>query len=154
MDPAYRQDYPVTMGAGRCAVLFQRQALRQFAIMAVDGAQDGDERRHQDQYDPRAVAELSGGEDQRHDRRQDGAEAVEDHLALPPRFVLKRRADLLDLASRFQVADLPPTARHAGLRQGKGEEHADGVQRDQQRHAGLENDDQHARDQRQERDAA
>ena len=49
---------------------------------------------------------------------------------------------------------LPPTPGHASLREGEPQEYADGVQRDQGRHAGLEDDDQHAGDQRQRHDAA
>ena len=63
-------------------------------------------------------------------------------------------AYLVRLLPSGELAGSQPTACHAGLREGEGQEDANGVQRDQGRDAGLEDDDQHARHQRKEDDAA
>ena len=52
-------------------------------------------------------------------------------LIMPAPVVYQDRARLPDLFARLQMAGLPPAARHAGLRKGERQEHADGIQWDQ-----------------------
>ena len=151
---ADRQDHPVARGDARLRlIVVERQMGRQVLVVMVDPEEDEHQRRRQHHDDPRSILELGDGKDKHHDRRADSAKAVNDHLELPTGLVAQRRAALLDLLAGGQVADLPPAAGHAGLRQGERQEHADGVERDQGGDAGLEEDDQQAGDQSQRHDA-
>ena len=47
-----------------------------------------------------------------------------------------------NLYAGFQVTRFPPAPGHAGLGKGEGQEHPDGIQRDQAGDAGLKDDDQ------------
>src|SRR5574337_1902615 len=142
MDAADGHDHPVPRHAlGRAEVL-QRQVRGQVSVVVMDGEEYHDHRWHKKDDDPRPVAELGDGEDQHHDRRTERAESVDPHLERPTWIMAERRAALLYLLARREVADLPPATGHAGLRKREGKEHPNGVQWDEGGHAGLEQYDQ------------
>ena len=78
-------------------------------------------------HDPGAVHKFRAGDDGGRDGRGDGADAVHDELPLPVGSSLHE-----------------PTADHAGLREGEGEEDADGIERNECVGVACEDDNQQA----------
>ena len=83
-------------------------------VLAPDEQHPGDERRDEQQHEPRAVDELHRGDDDRDDARQHAADGVDRQ---PPSPALRLGPD--------------PVADHARLRDREVDEHAHRVQRDQ-----------------------
>jgi hypothetical protein len=84
------------------------------AVGPLDSLQQHHQRGDGDADHPGAVGELGDGDDDQDDQGNDPAGAV-DHQAVAP--------------ARLAQAQMPSS--HAGLGEGEGEDHADGVQRDQ-----------------------
>ena len=100
-------------------------------VLAVDEDHRGDQDRDDHDDQPRPERELGDGEDEGHDPRGHGAEAIDDRTAPPSR-----------------VPAPKPVADHAGLRQRDRGEHADRVERDQRGHQAAERDQDDDRDRR------
>ena len=94
-------------------------------VVAADAPREEHEQRDQQQRDPCPLAELGHGGDDEDDGRQRGADGVEEHALAP-----------------VLVAPAPPVHDHPGLREGEGDEHADGVERDQRARCDREPDEQ------------
>ena len=134
--------------------ILQGEAAGKPLVVFMDRLQQQDQNRDQDQNDPGSLKELGDGEDHYHDGGAQGAETVDDHLQLPLRLMAQRGTAFFNLGAGPEVPDLPPAARHACLRQGEGQEYADGIQRNQAGDAGIEGNDQQRCDQSQRDDAA
>ncbi len=99
--------------------------------MAVDGKENGNQYRDDDQDDPGTFTELCDGKYDHHDCGTHCAKAIHEHFVTPALIIAQCRAWFNDLLSFFKMTDLPPAPCHSCLGEGKGEEHADRIERDQ-----------------------
>ena len=99
-----------------------------FHVVLLHPREDPHHERHQDNGNPRAGGELRDGDNEKNHERDHRTDAV-DHHAVFPTWFLQREV----------------MAHHAGLAQRECGEHADGVERNEQRRDTAEHDDQHAR---------
>ena len=76
VDAADRHDHPMADRARRHAVILQRQARRQLAVVFMNRREDVHQNRNQDQHHPGAVSEFGRGEDQHDDPGQTAPNAL------------------------------------------------------------------------------
>ena len=86
-------------------------------VVALDGGHEKDQTGDEDGGDPCAFGELGDEDDDEGDAGGDGSDAVDDHAMAG--------------VGRALFAEAVPVDDHAGLREGEGEEGADGEERDE-----------------------
>src|SRR5205807_806697 len=115
IDPGHGDDGAYTDSAG-----FDRRlrggGILHSAIVRTDACHHPDHGWDEDQHHPGTEGELGDADDNRDDAGSDHADSVDAQTEAP--------AAGLGL-------ELPPVADHARLAEGEGDEHADGVERDQ-----------------------
>src|SRR6266508_7004495 len=97
--------------------------------MMVNGEENFHQQWNNDEHDPGTFTELSCRKYDHHDRSTEGAETIDQHFVFPARLIFECRTLLNNFLALFQMANLPPAARHARLRKCKGKKHADSVER-------------------------
>src|SRR5512138_3858890 len=99
----------------------------QILIVAVNGKEQGNEQRNNDQNDPGTFPELGHRKYDHDDKRTDRAKSVDIHLETPLRVIFQVGAMTDYFLTLFQATTFVPADRHSSLRQCKGKEHADSV---------------------------
>src|SRR3990172_1423581 len=110
--------------------------------MGMYAEEDKDQSWDEENDDPRPIAEFAQGENDHHHKGGDSPEAVDDHLPFPIGIEAKSRSELRNFFAYFKFADLPPTHRHARLRERERQEHANGIQWNKRGRFSIEDDDQ------------
>src|SRR5215211_1312702 len=97
--------------------------------MMVNGEENFNQQGNNDEHDPGTFTELGYRKYDHHNCGAYGAETIYQHFVFPARLILECRTLLNNFLTLFQMANLPPAARHARLRKCKGKKHADRIER-------------------------
>src|SRR5687768_954680 len=117
MNPTDRHDDAVTCLAGRqAAELIEREMSGKVFIVAMNGKEQLDEGRDNDEHYPGALAEFGYRKNHHDNPGTHSTKAIDQHFGAPAAFVTEDGSCFNDFFSLFQMTNLPPAPCHANLR--------------------------------------